>query len=107
MRKNQRHACRAKVQLGWTPEAGYPKQIQAECTNLSPGGMRVASIEAVEARSHVQYYLAGTPLRGSATVRSCRGNGERYILALEFTAPLTPKRFAELIGKLEALTARN
>jgi hypothetical protein len=46
--------------------------------------MKAVAPRAVPARTRVQFWIPAAQVRGSATVRSCRASGLKYLLGVEF-----------------------
>lgn len=87
MRRSRRVACRAKVQLSWLTN-GEPAGALVMAKDISQEGMQLEAPAAIPARTAVQFRVAGSPVHGSGTVRSCTRVGGKFILGLTFAVPL-------------------
>jgi len=85
LRKHDRLPSKAKVELGWTGDGGAPKSALVVCKDVSAGGFRVVSRDAIPVRSYVQFRFAPLNFRGSASVRSLSHIAAGYEIGLEFS----------------------
>lgn len=85
LRKYDRRPSKAKVELGWAGEFGAPKSALVVCKDVSSGGFRVVSRDAIPLRSYVQFRFAPINFRGSASVRSLNHVAAGYEIGFEFS----------------------
>jgi hypothetical protein len=83
-RRDSRFGCKAPMQLSWIGDDSHPGACMCECIEISARGMKAVAPRAVPARTRVQFWIPAAQVRGSATVRSCRASGLKYLLGVEF-----------------------
>lgn len=85
LRRHDRASSAAKVELGWGGETGCLKSTISACRDVSPGGFRVVTRDAIPMHSRVQFRFVSANFRGSASVRAVRTVREGYEIGLEFS----------------------
>lgn len=85
------------VRLSWQVN-GQVKFARGRCLDLSESGMRVEVPEAIAVRSYVTVSAEKIKLSANASVRHCGRKGGKFLVGLEFSAPL--KSLAEALGFL-------
>ncbi|MCC6591097.1 MAG: PilZ domain-containing protein [Bryobacterales bacterium] len=88
LRRQTRIPLNARVKLLWTGENGQACFCMAQAVNISESGLRLESDHAVPLRSYVNFQVENSDVQGSASVRSCRHQGMKYCIGLEFTGGL-------------------
>jgi len=84
LRRNPRSQVAAPVQLSWTDRNGNERLVSARVVDISENGMRVESPEPMVPGAYVNFRAERLKLQGSASVRSCKKHGTKYLAGLEF-----------------------
>ena len=88
LRRHPRSVVAAPVQLSWTDGNGHERLVTARVVDISENGMRVESPEALVPGVYVNFRAERLHLLGSASVRSCKKQGTKYLAGLEFSGGL-------------------
>jgi len=83
-RPEQRYHVDFQVILNWQSPKGI-RQSPARCTNLSPSGAKVETLDAFTAHAAVVVTSEHFGRMGHAIVRYCRRTGMKYDVGLQFT----------------------
>ena len=88
LRREQRIQFAGRVEVTWTAPDGSPRLTTGNCADISAQGMRMETGDAIPVRSYVQFAVKNSPLRGTASVRSCDRKGMHFRIGMEFTGGL-------------------
>ena len=91
LRRHHRTGARSIVQLIWSDQQGNDKFAKARSLDVSESGMRVEVPERIPERSYVTFRSDELGLQGTASVRSCRAQGLKYLVGLEFSGGMKQK----------------
>ena len=85
LRRHERTTECAPVQVMWKDRSGGDKYANARALDISESGMRIEVPEPLQERSYVTLRSDKLKLNGTASVRTCIRNGNRYWIGLEFS----------------------
>ena len=88
LRRHPRSEAVAPVQLSWTDRNGTERFVSGSILDISETGMRVESRESLVPGAYVNFRAERLNLQGSASVRSCKKQGTKYLAGLEFKGGL-------------------
>jgi len=88
LRRHPRAEIAAPIQLSWTDHNGQERLVSGRILDIPENGMRVESPEPVVPRAYVNFRAERLNLQGSASVRSCKKQGTKYLAGLEFSGGL-------------------
>lgn len=88
LRRHQRAEIAAPVHLSWADRDGNQKFAYAQVIDVSETGMRVEMREALARQTYVALRVDQLALQGSASVRSSKKLGTKYVVGLEFAGGL-------------------
>jgi PilZ domain len=88
LRRHQRTAKSAPVQIIWKDRQGEDKFVNGRILDVSEAGIRVEVSDPLEKQTYVTLQSPSLGLHGSASVRTCARKGMKYIIGLEFSAGL-------------------
>ncbi|HLG99146.1 MAG TPA: PilZ domain-containing protein [Bryobacteraceae bacterium] len=88
LRRHNRSPVESPIQVLWTDSSGVDKSVNGRTIDISEEGLRVKTPEPIDRGTYVTFSAPKIPLRGRASVRSCRQQGLTYLVGLEFTSGL-------------------
>ena len=83
IRRHKRTDLNIKAKVTWTDRSGRDKWARATLFDASASGVRLELPEAVEPRSMLCFSSDNSTLRGQATVRFCRREGNKFVVGAE------------------------
>ncbi len=92
LRRHERTEQSATVQIMWKDRNGGDKYANARALDISESGMRIEVPEPLAERSYVAIRADKLKLNGTASVRTCLRNGNRYWVGLEFSVGMKWKQ---------------
>ena len=95
IRRHGRVTVGCSIQVSWKDRFGNEKYANAEVSDVSEAGMRIKVPEALTQQTLVTLRSDKLALHGQAAVRSCRRQGNKYSVGLEFIGGLSWKPRAE------------
>lgn len=87
-RRHQRLDGPGVIEVAWTDSAGQPKFTRAKCLDISNEGARIECPEAIPLRTYATLRAARIKLSATASVRHCARLAGKYVIGLEFSAPI-------------------
>ena len=88
LRRHQRNAKSAPVQIIWKDRQGQDRFVNGRILDVSESGIRVEVSDPIEKQTYVTLQSPGLGLHGTASVRTCARKGMKYLVGLEFSAGL-------------------
>jgi hypothetical protein len=84
IRRHIRFDLNSKARVMWTDRFGRDKWASVRLFDASESGVRMELPEAVELRSVLNFMSENANVRGQATVRFCRREGNKFLVGAEF-----------------------
>jgi hypothetical protein len=88
LRRHQRNEISTSAYLSWADRDGNQKFAQGRVIDVSEIGMRIEMREPLARQAYLSFRVDQLALQGSASVRSCKKQGTKYVLGLEFAGGL-------------------
>lgn len=89
LRRHDRSVNAASVQMVWKDRrSGEDKYMNGSTVDVSESGLRLQVREAIETQTYVTLQCASLGIHGTASVRSCSRQGNKFLLGLEFSGGL-------------------
>jgi PilZ domain-containing protein len=76
------------VQVHWKDRSGTDSSANGRTIDISEVGMRIKLPAQIDQGVYVTFIASKVPLRGTASVRTCKQQGMGYVIGLEFTGGL-------------------
>ena|SRR5579859_5552654 len=88
LRRHQRSAKSAPIQIIWRDRQGEDKFVSGRIIDISESGIRAEVGHPLEKQTYVTLHSPSLGLQGAASVRTCSRKGMKYLVGLEFSGGL-------------------
>ncbi|HUJ51881.1 MAG TPA: PilZ domain-containing protein [Bryobacteraceae bacterium] len=88
LRRHARVTMDSPVQVLWRDPSGTEMSVNGRTVDISEAGLCIKVPVPIEKGVYVGFNASKVPLRGTASVRSCRRQGVAYLVGLEFSGNL-------------------
>ena len=102
LRKHNRISRIGRVFIAWEDPQGCIQYAQAQCLEVSEGGLRISAPQPIPVRSRISLRGDEIDLFGTAIVRHSTRKGFKYILGLELAQPMSDKASASIREQIAA-----
>ncbi len=76
------------MQVHWRDRSGIDSAANGRTIDISEVGMRIKLSARIDPGVYVTFSASKVPLRGTASVRTCKQQGLGYVIGLEFSGGL-------------------
>jgi hypothetical protein len=85
-RRAVRYPCAADIRLAWS--SNFDRYAVGECVNISRTGLGMVIAHPIPNRTNVSFKSECLALAGSASVRFCKKDKNKYVVGLDFAGGL-------------------
>lgn len=88
LRRHDRVAERVAVQVTWKDRNGNDQFLNGHTVDVAEEGIRIELKERIDEGTFVNFRAAALKLHGTASVRRCTRQGNKYMIGLQFAGGL-------------------